>query len=145
MFLARRSLQRRVVLIWLLTAIGSTADRVVAQPTSAKDTAPIEATTLEGASSTTASPSASIMPVGIQVGKRLVLESVRVRGAEDGETAIAFEDWLVPLDDVLEALRIKVNPLENGQLELRSPEILIRIDPSDLKTDPDLGLALTIA
>lgn len=88
--------------------------------------------------------SLSLLSVGIQVGKRPVIDSVRVRGAENGETAIGFDDWLVPFDEVVSALRITVNPLGDGQLELRSPDLLVRIDPKNLKIDSELGLVLRI-
>ncbi len=85
-----------------------------------------------------------IFPVGINLGKRAVNFSVRVRGKEDGINAIHFENWLIPFDAVVEALSIKVTPLQEGLLELRSPGFVIRIDAKELTTDPELGLVFSI-
>lgn len=85
----------------------------------------------------------TILPLGIMIGTRNVIASTLVRGAEDGEQAINFEQWLLPFDAVTEALQISVTNLEDGQMELRSPGLITRISPEQLKTDPELGQALT--
>ncbi len=82
----------------------------------------------------------SIFPVGLNVGKRNVNPSILVRGQEDGTQAINFENWLLPYDAVIEGLKLKVTTLSDGQLEVRSPGIVTRIDPKKLRTDPELGL-----
>ncbi|HEY9601518.1 MAG TPA: carboxypeptidase-like regulatory domain-containing protein [Allocoleopsis sp.] len=86
----------------------------------------------------------TVFPVGINVGSRSVIFSVLVRGLEDGTQAVDFVNWLVPFDAVVEALNLKVTPLENGELELRSPSRVIRIDPKELSNDPELGLVFSI-
>ena len=86
----------------------------------------------------------TVFPVGINVDKRTINTSALVKGAEDGSQAINFEQWLIPLDIVVEALNITVKPLENGQLELRSPGLITKINPQQLPTDPDLGLAFKV-
>ncbi len=86
----------------------------------------------------------TIFPVGINIDKRNVLPSVRVRGEEDGLNAINLENWLIPFDAVTEALKIKVTPVENNFLELRSPGLVIQIDPRELTTDPELGLVISV-
>jgi hypothetical protein len=95
--------------------------------------------------STTTRKDFTVFPVGINVGKRNVTESVLVRGAEDGSQAIDFDNWLVPFDEVIQALKIKVTPLESGQLELRSAGFIIRIDPTELRQDPELGTVLSVS
>lgn len=85
-----------------------------------------------------------VFPVGVNVGGRSVIFSVLVRGLENGTEAVDFLNWLVPFDAVIEALKLKVTPLENGQLELRSSSIVTRIDPKNLINDPELGLVFSI-
>lgn len=87
----------------------------------------------------------SIFPVGINIGRRNVLRSVLIRGREDGEQATNFEAWLVPFDAVVEALRLDVKTLDDGQLEIRSPGLVTRINPRTLSTDSELGLVFSVA
>jgi hypothetical protein len=67
-----------------------------------------------------------------------------VRGAENGEQAIEFANWLVPFDSVLKALQLKPKTLADGQLELRSATNVVRLDLSEVATDPELGLVLSV-
>jgi hypothetical protein len=83
-------------------------------------------------------------PVGINVGKRNINSGVLVRGKEDGSQAIDFVKWLVPYDVVIRALKLTVTTLEDGQLEMRSPGVVTRIDPKKLRSDPELGLVFSI-
>ena len=87
----------------------------------------------------------SVFPVGINIERRTVNTSALVKGAEDGLTAINFEQWLIPFDLVIEALQIKVTPLDNGIVELRSPGLVKKIDPQKLLTDQDLGLVFKVS
>lgn len=86
----------------------------------------------------------TVFPVGVIVDGRTVIFGVLVRGLEDGTKAVDFANWLVPFDAVVEALKLKVKPEENGQLELRSSSIVTRIDPKELLNDPKLGLVFSI-
>lgn len=86
----------------------------------------------------------TVFPVGLNLGKRNVNPSVLVRGKEDGSQAINFENWLLPYDAVVQVLKLNVTTLADGQLEVRSPGVVTRIDPKTLRTDPELGLVLTI-
>lgn len=86
----------------------------------------------------------STFPVGLSVGKRTVRSSVIIRGQEDGTQAINFQNWLLPFDDVIQALKLDVKNLPDGLLEVRSPGIVTRIDPKKLRTDPELGLVFSI-
>lgn len=85
-----------------------------------------------------------VFPVGLNLGKRNVNPSVLVRGKEDGSQAINFENWLIPYDTIIQALKLNVTTLPDGQLELRSPGVVTRIDPKKLRTDPELGLVLAV-
>ena len=87
----------------------------------------------------------TVFPVGINIDRRTVNTSALVKGAEDGLTAVNFEQWLIPFDLVVEALQIKVTTLDNGTLELRSPGIVKKIKPQKLLTDQDLGLVFKVS
>lgn len=87
----------------------------------------------------------TVFPVGINIKQRNVDSSALIKGAENGSTAIALKQWLIPFDTVVKALNLKVTTLEGGKLELRSPGIVTRINPQILTTDPDLGLAWRIS
>jgi Carboxypeptidase regulatory-like domain len=86
----------------------------------------------------------SVFPVGLNVGKRNINPSVLIRGKEDGTQAINFENWLVPYDAIIQALKLNVTTLPDGQLEVRSPGVVTRIDPKKLRSDPELGLVFSI-
>jgi hypothetical protein len=85
-----------------------------------------------------------LFPVGLSVGKRTVNPSVIIRGEEDGARAVNFENWLIPFDDVVQALNLNLKNLPDGQIEVRSPGLVIRIDPQKIRTDPELGLVFSI-
>jgi hypothetical protein len=85
-----------------------------------------------------------VIPVGLMVGKRNVNSSVLIRGKEDGSEAVDFDNWLVPYDAVIEALRFNVTSLPDGQLELRNSGIVTRLDPRKLTNDAEIGLAFSI-
>ncbi len=87
----------------------------------------------------------SVFPVGISVGKRNILRSVLIRGKENGSDAVNFQNWLIPFDSVIEALKLDVRSLPDGQLEMRSPGVVTRINPKTLQTDPELGLVFSVA
>jgi hypothetical protein len=87
----------------------------------------------------------SLRTVGINVGKRNVIPSILVRGKENGTEAIDFENWLLPYEAVIKALKLNVTTLTDGQLEVRSPGVVTRIDPKKLRTDSELGLVFSIA
>jgi hypothetical protein len=86
----------------------------------------------------------TVFPVGLSLGKRVVNPSLLVRGEEDGTQAINLDNWLLPFDGVIAGLSLTVTSLPDGQLELRSPGVVTRIDPKKLRTDPELGLVFSI-
>jgi hypothetical protein len=85
----------------------------------------------------------SVFPVGLNLGKRNVNPSILVRGQEDGTQAINFDNWLLSYDDVIQALKLNVTSLPDGQLEVRTAGIVTRIDPKKIRTDPELGLVFS--
>ncbi|GJD21096.1 hypothetical protein RIVM261_060520 [Rivularia sp. IAM M-261] len=85
-----------------------------------------------------------VFPVGLNAGKVNINESVLVRGYEDGKQAIDFQNWLLPYDAVIQALKLNVITLPDGQLEVRSSGLVTRIEPKKLRTDVQLGLVFSI-
>lgn len=83
--------------------------------------------------------------VGIKVNNRSVITSTLIRGQEDGEVAINFDQWLLPYNAIVKALQLTATVLPDNQIELRSPNQVVRLNPSQLKTDPELGLVFSVA
>ena len=92
-----------------------------------------------------ASTNFTTFPVGFNIGKRNVKAGVLIRGNEDGSKAVDFQSWLLPYDAVIQALKLNVTTLPDGQLEVRSPGIVTRITPEQLRNDSELGLVFSIA
>jgi len=86
-----------------------------------------------------------ILPLGVNIGTKNAIESTLVRGYEDGAQAINFDDWLIAFNDIVSAFNLKVERLEDGQLELRSPYLAKVINPDDLIIDDEIGLSISIA
>jgi hypothetical protein len=82
--------------------------------------------------------------VGINIGKDNAIPSTIVRGLEDGSQAVNFDKWLIRFDDVVQALKLTVTTLDDGQLELRSIGSVVRVNPKELQEDPELGLAFSV-
>ncbi len=94
----------------------------------------------------------SLMPVGLVVRDRTQAtlssktgETLLVLGAEDGRQAQDLEQWLLPLDGLARALQMMMQPLEDGGIELRSLALVKRIEPGQLTTDGEMGLAFSVA
>jgi hypothetical protein len=90
-------------------------------------------------------PQFIVLPVGINIGRRNILQSSFVRGYEDGEKAVNFADWLVSFKDLTTALNLTITTLPDGQLELRGIGLIKRINPKELTTDLELGEVISIA
>jgi hypothetical protein len=86
----------------------------------------------------------SVFPVGLNIKDFNVIKSIFVRGKEDGEKAINFENWLIPYDAVITALKLNIKPIDDNILEVRSRGLVTRIDRRNIRNDPELGLAFTI-
>lgn len=86
----------------------------------------------------------STFPVGVNLGSRNRVPSTFVRGVEVKNEVVDFGQWLLPFDVVVTALQLRVTPLEDGQLELRSPGLVVRLNPNELAIDPELGQVMSI-
>ncbi|MBE9066018.1 hypothetical protein IQ260_05065 [Leptolyngbya cf. ectocarpi LEGE 11479] len=85
-----------------------------------------------------------VFPVGLDVRSTTSVVAL-IKGQEEGGHPVAFEQWRIPFDDVVQLLNIQVTTLDNGDWELRSQVSIIRINPTELAIDPDLGLVFSIA
>ena len=85
-----------------------------------------------------------LLPVGIMVDGRTAVFSALVRGAEDGSQAINFDQWLIPLTKLKDALSLSLTPLQDDRLEVYSPYLVTQISANDIKNDPELGEVLSV-
>jgi Carboxypeptidase regulatory-like domain len=86
------------------------------------------------------------LSVGLILNEKSVLEGINVRGYEDGEKAIDFERWLLPFDEVMKALGIKIKEIGKGEtVELSSSSFRVNFDTHKLQDDPVLGRSISIA
>ncbi len=85
------------------------------------------------------------LSVGLILDGQSVLEGINVRGYEDGEKAINFERWLVPFDEVIKRLGIKIKDVGKGDtIELSSASFRVNFDTRKLIDDPALGRSISI-
>ena len=86
-----------------------------------------------------------VFPVGLNVNKRNIVSGLLIRGQEDGSAAINFDQWFLPYDALVRALKLTTKVLPDNQIELSSSVQTVRINPSKLQTDPQLGLVFSVA
>lgn len=84
------------------------------------------------------------LPVGLILNDKSVLEGINIRGSEDGEKAIEFERWLVPFDELMKALGIKIKEIGADTVELSSSSFRLNFDTRKLIDDPALGRSISI-
>lgn len=143
-----------ILRLWVLIAIATwiilpqhsaQAQIAASSPTSNENQgSQISVTALAQASPNPTSGQTTVFPVGLNVNRRNVFPSILVRGREDGVQAIDFSNWLLPYDAVIQSLKFTSKSLPNGQVELRSPNLVKQIDPTKLRTDPELGLVFSV-
>jgi hypothetical protein len=83
-----------------------------------------------------------ILPVGIIVGDKLIESSELVRGSDRNLNEIS--NWLIPLDLLIESLRFELTEFQNGQMELKSPGLVLRLEPDTLTNDSELGQVISV-
>ncbi|BAY38331.1 hypothetical protein NIES2111_26780 [Nostoc sp. NIES-2111] len=126
-----------IALIWQINITSAKANTPVVNSQT-----PITKTTAELSQN---SEEVTLITVGVTVGKRNVIPSTLVRGKENGTEVIDFENWVLSYEAVIQALKLNVTTLADGQLEVRSPGVVTRIDPKKLRSDAELGLVFSIA
>jgi Carboxypeptidase regulatory-like domain len=93
-----------------------------------------------------ANPSESqILLLGLIINDQVVVESIRVRGKEDGEKAVDFDRWLVPLEDLKKPLKLEIFNLPGGGIEIAAPTIKGRYRLTNFSIDNQLGIVISIA
>ncbi len=85
----------------------------------------------------------SLLPVGLIVNDRTKLESFSVLGQENGTDAVNFEDWLLPFDELIQALGFKIKEIE-GQLEFSSSSQRFKLPANKIVNDRRLGRAIAV-
>jgi hypothetical protein len=89
---------------------------------------------------------ASPLSVGLILNEKSVLDGINIRGSEDGEKAVDFERWLVPFDEVMKALGVKIKEIGKGDtVELNSPSFRVNFDTRKLLDDSALGRSISIS
>jgi Carboxypeptidase regulatory-like domain len=86
----------------------------------------------------------TIFPCGLNLGNRQLLSSMLIRGQEDGEQAIDFANWSIPFKVLTQNLKFQSKSLPDGRLEVRSSTAVVIIDPQQLNSYPEIGLAIKI-
>ena len=84
-----------------------------------------------------------LLPVGLIVNDRTKLESFSVLGQENGTDAVKFDDWLLPFDELAQALGFKIKEI-GGQLELSTSSQKFRLPASQITTNKSLGRAILV-
>lgn len=82
-----------------------------------------------------------VLPVGMNAGDRNVLPSVLIKGTETGDRV---GQWLLPFESVAQVLGLTVEILDNGEWELRSSGLAVRLAPDALQMDADIGLSISV-
>jgi Carboxypeptidase regulatory-like domain len=72
-------------------------------------------------------------------------QAIGIQGEIDRQHhPISLDRWLLPFDATLKRLEIQQRELPSGEVELTSPYLLVRFNPRQLQTHPQLGRAITI-
>jgi hypothetical protein len=86
------------------------------------------------------------LSVGLILNDKSVMDGITVRGYEDGEKAVDFERWLIPFDEAMKALGIKIKEIGKGDtIELISSSFRVNFDTRKLSDDPVLGRSISIS
>jgi hypothetical protein len=133
----RVGLSRKLFFIIFLPLIGE-ANKVSAKP----DVIGLQQVqpTVTGNSS-----ESQLLLLGLIINGKVVVESIRVRGREDGEKAVNFDGWLVPLEDLKKPLKLEISRLPGGEIEVSAPTIKGKYRLTNTITDNQLGTVISIA
>jgi hypothetical protein len=86
------------------------------------------------------------LSVGLILNDKSVMDGINVRGYEDGEKAIDFERWLVPFDELMKALGVKIKEVGKiDTVELSYSSFRVNFDTRKLRDDPVLGRSISIS
>ncbi len=85
----------------------------------------------------------NLLPVGLIVNTKSKLESFSVLGQENESEAVSFEDWLLPFDELAQALGFKIKEID-GQLELSTASQKFRMPANKVVGNRSLGRAILV-
>ncbi len=90
-------------------------------------------------------PSSTISQVKAIVNNRSP-QQINIQGEIDSQShqAIDLAKWVIPFEPTLQLLSIQQKSLPNGEIELTSPYLLVRVNPLQLRSHPQLGRTMTI-
>jgi hypothetical protein len=71
-------------------------------------------------------------------------QQIDLRGQTQTGRAIDLDTWLVPIDSTFKLLEIHQKYLPTGELELTSPYLLVRLQPTQWQWHQQLGRVITI-
>jgi Carboxypeptidase regulatory-like domain len=71
-------------------------------------------------------------------------QQLDLRGETEAGGTINIDRWLVPIDRTFKLLEIRQQQLPNGDLELTSPYLLVRLHPTQWQWHPKLGRSIAI-
>ena len=83
------------------------------------------------------------LPVGLIVNGKTKLDSFTILGQEDGSRAINFEDWLLPFDELAQALGFKIKEIDS-KLEISTGSQKFQIPAAVVVTNRTLGRAISV-
>ncbi len=123
-------------MVWVLLWGGLASSTVAAEP-------------LVNPSQSTVIPAPIAPPKVVIIGITAIVnhrpsQQIAVRGETQGNLAIKLEEWLLPFDATLKLLEIQPRELPSTEIELNSPYLLVKINPLQLKSHPQLGRVITI-
>jgi hypothetical protein len=96
------------------------------------------------------SPPIDSQPSQIETIKAIVnntrSQQIRVQGSIDRQhqRAISLDRWLLPFDTTIALLEIQQQQLPSGELKLTSPYLLVKFNPRQLRSHPQLGRVISI-
>jgi hypothetical protein len=67
-----------------------------------------------------------------------------IQGNRVGNNPIDLAQWLLPFDATLKLLKIQQRQLPSSEIELTAPYLLVKLNPLQLRSHPELGRAITI-
>ncbi len=71
-------------------------------------------------------------------------QQISIQGEIDGDLPHQLEQWLLPFDPALKLLEIQQRQLSSSEIELTSAYLVVKLNPLQLKSHPQLGRAISI-
>ena len=90
-------------------------------------------------------PGYETFPVGFILNGREVSQAVLVAGSLERDSPVAFDTWLLPLNELEKVLELDIAKNGAGETVLRSPFAVRVVSAADFTTHPQLGRAVSVA